>query len=169
MRRRFPGGQSIGVTARRIAIIGAAIALRLGASTAIASAAPDPGLSDQAAHLPVELAEALQHDLRLSPEEYLRRAELAQQLAEFADIAKVQYPDAFAGSWLDNDGRAQIGIAPGPQAAPARAAVEQAGFGVVDVAKSGSALETNSTRCETGSPRRPRRSRRQSAEQPSTR
>lgn len=141
MRRRFPGGQSIRVTARRIAIIGAAIALPLGASAAVASAAPAPDVSDQAAHLPVALAEALQHDLQLSPEDYLRRSELAQELAEFADIAKVQYPDAFAGSWLDNDGRAQIGIAPGPQADPARAAAEQAGFGVVDVAKSGTALE----------------------------
>ncbi|HEY5854143.1 MAG TPA: trypsin-like serine protease [Aldersonia sp.] len=131
-------------TARRVAIIGAAIALPLGASTTTVSAAPDPdaGLSDQAAHLPVELAEALQHDLQLTPEEYLRRSELAQQLAAFADIAKVQYPDAFSGSWLDSSGRPQVGVAPGPQAAPARTAIEQAGFGVVEVAKSESTLET---------------------------
>ena len=72
--------------------------LLLGPITAVANAEPnESGVSDQAAHLPVELAEALQHDLALTPDQFVSRSELAQKLAEFAAIARVQFPDSFAG------------------------------------------------------------------------
>ncbi|MBD0322994.1 MAG: protease [Aldersonia sp.] len=125
---------------RRALLLAAAALLPLG-SAAVAGAAPDSNVSDQAAHLPVELARAVEHDLKLTPEQYLQRSELAQQLGEFAAIAAQQYPDAFAGNWLDENGRAIIGLAPSPSTAAARVAVEARGFEVREVAKSSATLE----------------------------
>ncbi|WP_068275604.1 S1 family peptidase [Aldersonia kunmingensis] len=126
--------------ARPVAALGTVVLLALGAG-AVAHAAPDSEVSDQAPHLPIELVQAIEHDLALSPDEYLERAELAQKLAEFAKIAEQQHPAAFAGSWLDRDGRATIGLAPGPQLAAARAAVQKQGFAVAEVAKSSATLQ----------------------------
>ncbi|KAA0018934.1 S1 family peptidase [Antrihabitans cavernicola] len=132
--------------ARKAALFGSTALLLLGPTTAIAQADPgtDPGVSDQAAHLPIELTQALQHDLQLTPDQYIERSELAQKLGEFASIARIQYPDAFAGSWLDDQGKAIVALA-GPNAGPARAAAQAAGFGVKDVARSEASLNDQLT------------------------
>lgn len=103
--------------------------------TAVSSAAPDPGLG-----LPADLVAALNRDLHISPEEYLQRADTAQQVAAFATTAQRQYPQVFAGAWLDEQGKGVIALAPGPGAEEARGAAESTGFVVRNVAKSESAL-----------------------------
>ncbi len=128
--------------ARRAAVFGSAALLLLGPITAVANAEPnESGVSDQAAHLPVELAEALQHDLALTPDQFVSRSELAQKLAEFAAIARVQFPDSFAGVWLDDLGKGIVALADGRDKDAAREAAEKAGFEVKDVAQSEQALQ----------------------------
>ncbi|WP_430334153.1 S1 family peptidase [Rhodococcus sp. ACT016] len=137
--------------ARRAAVFGSTALLILGPLTAVAQAEPaespgvsESGVSDQAAHLPIELVEALQRDLQLSPDQYLERSELGQKLAEFAAIARVQFPDAFAGAWIDPSGTPIVGLAGGDRDA-ARTAVERAGFTGKDVERSQSQLESTRT------------------------
>ena len=124
--------------ARRAAVFGSAALLLLGPITAVANAEPnESGVSDQAAHLPVELAEALQHDLALTPDQFVSRSELA----EFAAIARVQFPDSLAGVWLDDLGKGIVALADGRDKDAAREAAEKAGFEVKDVAQSEQALQ----------------------------
>jgi len=134
--------------ARRAAVFGSAALLLLGPATAVAQAQPaespavaESGVSDQAAHLPIELIDALQRDLQLTPDQYLQRSALAQKLAEFAEIARIQFPDAFAGAWIDPSGAPVVGLADAGRG-DARAAVEQAGFTAKDVERSQSQLES---------------------------
>lgn len=126
--------------ARRAAVIGSAAMLVFGPASTIAQADPitpvEPQVSDQAAKLPAELVDALARDLQLSPDQYLEQSELGQKLAEFAKIARIQYPDAFAGTWLDEAGNAVVALADGEDKPAARAAAEDAGFTVTDVAQS---------------------------------
>lgn len=137
--------------ARRAAVFGSAALLLLGPATAVAQAEPadspavaESGVSDQAAHLPIELIDALQRDLQLGPDQYLERSALAQKLAEFAEMARIQFPDAFAGAWIDQSGTPVIGLA-GTGRDAARAAVEQAGFTSKDVERSQSQLDSTRT------------------------
>ena len=134
--------------ARRAAVFGSTALLFLGPATAVALAQPDAaaasGVSDQAAHLPIELVDALQRDLQLGPDEYLQRSALAQKLAEFAEIARIQFPDAFAGAWIDPAGTPVVGLA-GNDRDAARAAVEQSGFTGRDVERSEKQLEAART------------------------
>lgn len=119
-------------------IAASAAILLFGPTAAVATAEPtDAGTS---VDLPAELVEALGRDLKLSPEDYLHRADLAQQVAAFATTAQRQYPQAFAGSWLDDAGKAVVALAQGPGVEEARAAAESAGFEVRNVAKSESTL-----------------------------
>ncbi|MCQ4120995.1 S1 family peptidase [Rhodococcus tibetensis] len=128
--------------ARRAAVFGSAALLLLGPLTTSAQADPvEPEVSDQAAALPLELVDAIQRDLALSPDQYLEHAELGQKLAEFAKIARIQFPDAFAGTWLDDAGNAVVGVAEGTDKVAAVAAAETAGFQVKDVAQSESSLQ----------------------------
>jgi hypothetical protein len=120
---------------RKLAIAASAAILLFGPTAAVATAQPDPN-----AGLPAELATAVARDLKISPEEYLRRADLAQQTASFATTAQRQYPQVFGGSWLDGAGRAVVALAQGPGADEARKAAESAGFEVRNVAKSEAAL-----------------------------
>lgn len=90
--------------------------------------------------MPADLIAAVARDLKISPEEYLHRADLAQQLAAFATTAQRQFPQVFAGSWLDDGGKAVVALAPGPGADEARTAATSAGFEVHNVAKSEAAL-----------------------------
>lgn len=119
----------------RKAAIAASAAILLFGPTAVASAEPDtdPGL-------PAELIAAVNRDLKIAPEEYLRRADVAQQVAAFATTAQRQFPEVFAGAWLDDAGKGTVAVAPGPGADEARKAAESAGFVVRNVAKSESAL-----------------------------
>lgn len=129
--------------ARRAAVFGSAALLLLGPATAVATAEPnDSGVSDQAAHLPVELADALSHDLALTPDQFVSRSELAQKLGEFGGIARELYPDSFAGVWLDDLGKGVVALANGSDRAAAAAAARDAGFDVKDVAQSERSLRS---------------------------
>lgn len=119
-------------------IAASAAILLFGPTAAVATAEPaDAGTS---VDLPAELVEALGRDLKISPEDYLHRADLAQQVAAFATSAQRQYPQVFAGSWLDDAGKAVVALAQGPGAEEARAAADSAGFEVRNVAKSETTL-----------------------------
>nr|WP_083884349.1 S1 family peptidase [Nocardia higoensis] len=122
---------------RKSVIAASAAILLFGPTAAVASAEPDAGNSVE---LPAELVEALGRDLKISAEDYLARADLAQQVAAFATTAQRQYPQVFAGSWLDDAGKAVVALAQGPGAEEARVAAESAGFQVRNVAKSEATL-----------------------------
>ncbi|MBF6350397.1 MULTISPECIES: S1 family peptidase [Nocardia] len=109
----------------------ASAAVLLFGPTAVSSAAPDPGPG-----LPADLIAAISRDLHISPEEYLQRADTAQQVAAFATTAQRQFPQVFAGAWLDEHGKGVVALAPGPGAEEARGAAESTGFVVRNVAKS---------------------------------
>ncbi|MEU6830915.1 S1 family peptidase [Nocardia beijingensis] len=116
-------------------IAASAAILLFGPTAAVATAQPD-----QAPGLPAELVAAVTRDLKISPDEYLHRAELAQQVAAFATTAQRQYPAVFGGSWLDDAGKAVVALAQGPGADEAKKAAESAGFEVRNVAKSEATL-----------------------------
>ncbi|WP_280257500.1 S1 family peptidase [Nocardia wallacei] len=124
---------------RTAAVVASAAALALGPVAATVSAEPTP-----ASNLPAALAAAVSRDLKISPEEYLHRAEVAQQVGAFATTAQRQFPQAFAGSWLDDSGRPVVALAPGQGVDEARKAkaAQDAGFQVRDVAKSESVLRS---------------------------
>lgn len=123
-------------TARRAAILGSTALLLMGPAVAIAQADPAP-----APGIPVELANAVARDLKLSPQEYLQRADVAQKLVAFADTARAQFGEVFAGSWLDEHGQGVVALADGPGKAAAQSAVHAAGFVVKDVKTSEKALQ----------------------------
>ncbi|MGQ4617449.1 trypsin-like serine protease [Nocardia sp. R7R-8] len=120
---------------RKTVIAASAAILLFGPTAAVATAQPD-----RAPGLPAELVAAVTRDLKISPDEYLHRAELAQQVAAFATTAQRQYPAVFGGSWLDDAGKAVVALAQGPGADEAKKAAESAGFEVRNVAKSEAAL-----------------------------
>ncbi len=119
---------------RKTVIAASAAILLSGPTAAVANAQPDQPA------LPADLIAAVSRDLKISPEEYLHRADLAQQLAAFATTAQRQFPQVFAGSWLDDGGKAVVALAQGPGADEARKAATSAGFEVHNVAKSEAAL-----------------------------
>ncbi|MGS2807329.1 S1 family peptidase [Nocardia sp. MW-W600-9] len=125
-------------------IAASAAILLFGPTMAVADAQPAP-----AADLPAQLIQAVTRDLKISPEEYLRRADLAQQVAAFATTAQRQFPQAFAGAWLNDAGNAVVALAQGPGADQAREAAQSAGFEVRNVAKTESALRGEKTAFET--------------------
>ncbi|WP_225726015.1 MULTISPECIES: S1 family peptidase [unclassified Nocardia] len=112
-------------------IAASAAILLFGPTAAVANAQPDP-----APQLPPELITAITRDLKISPQEYLHRADVAQQVAAFGTTAQRQYPQVFAGSWLDDAGKAVVALAQGPGSDEARKAAQSAGFEVRNVAKS---------------------------------
>ncbi|GAB4589692.1 S1 family peptidase [Nocardia sp. IFM 10818] len=120
---------------RRTAIAASALLIT---GTLAASAHAEPATPD----LPAELITAITRDLKISPKDYLQRADLAQQVAAFAATAQRQYPQVFAGAWLDETGKAVIGLAPGTGLEDARKAAQDAGFSVKDVSKSESVLRS---------------------------
>ncbi|GEM35035.1 serine protease [Nocardia neocaledoniensis NBRC 108232] len=124
-------------------IAASAAILLFGPTMAVADAQPAPAVD-----LPAQLVEAVTRDLKISPEEYLRRAEVAQQVAAFATTAQRQFPQSFAGAWLDDAGNAVVALAQGPGADEATTAAESAGFAVRNVAKSESALRGEKTAFE---------------------
>ncbi|MCA2205433.1 MULTISPECIES: S1 family peptidase [Nocardia] len=127
--------------ARKSVIAASAAILLFGPTMAVADAEP-------AVDLPAQLIEAVSRDLKLSPQEYLRRADEAQQVAAFATTAQRQFPQVFAGSWLNDQGNAVVALSQGPGADEARAAAESAGFEVRNVAKSESMLRGEKTAFE---------------------
>lgn len=61
-------------------------------------------------------------------------------MAAFSATAQRQFPQVFAGSWLDENGKAVVALANGDGIDGARKAVSDAGFTVKDVAKSETTL-----------------------------
>ncbi|WP_405486885.1 S1 family peptidase [Nocardia sp. NBC_00511] len=104
-----------------------------------ASAHAEPS-SPATPDMPAELIQAITRDLKISPQDYLHRADVAQQVATFATTAQRQFPQAYAGAWLDETGKAIVALAPGDGTDAARKAAQDAGFTVKDVAKSESTL-----------------------------
>ncbi|MFC9896983.1 S1 family peptidase [Nocardia sp. NPDC127579] len=127
----------LGLFRSKSAIAASAAILLFAPTAAIANAEPEPA---PAPALPAELITAVARDLKLTPEEYLRRADLSQQLAAFAATTQRQYPEAFGGAWLNDAGQAVVAVAQGQGADEARKAAQEAGFEVREVAKSEAAL-----------------------------
>ncbi|MGY0502123.1 S1 family peptidase [Nocardia sp. FBN12] len=123
-------------------IAASAAFLLFGPTMAVADAQPAP------ADLPAQLIEAVTRDLKISPDEYLRRADVAQQVAAFSTTAQRQFPQVFAGSWLSDQGNAVVALSQGPGVDEARAAAQSAGFEVRNVAKSQSTLRGEKTAFE---------------------
>ncbi|MFC8382762.1 S1 family peptidase [Nocardia sp. NPDC057272] len=128
--------------ARKSIIAASAAFLLFGPTMAVADAQPAP------ADLPAQLIEAVTRDLKISPDEYLRRADVAQQVAAFSTTAQRQFPQVFAGSWLSDQGNAVVALSHGPGADQAREAAQSAGFEVRNVAKSESTLRGEKTAFE---------------------
>ncbi|TSE00458.1 S1 family peptidase [Skermania sp. ID1734] len=124
---------------RSAAAVAGSIALLMSAAVCGSAQAQTAPATPQ---LPKALVTALNRDLHLSPDQYLHRAALAQQLGDFADTARTRYPQAFAGSWLNEAGQAVVALADGPQRQQAAAAATAAGFTVQHAAKSESTLES---------------------------
>ncbi|MBF6245081.1 MULTISPECIES: S1 family peptidase [Nocardia] len=124
---------------RSAAVAASAAVLVLGPLAATSSADPAPA---PAPNLPADLVAAVQRDLKISPEEYLHRADVAQHVAAFTATAQRQFPQAFAGAWLDDAGKAVVALAPGQGLDEAKKAAQDAGFGVKDVAKSQTVLRS---------------------------
>ena len=122
-------------TARRAVVIGAATMLALTSAGMVAAADPATPTPTVPA-LPADLVAAVQRDLHLSADQYLERADLAQRLAAFATTLREQYRDAFAGTWLDENGRGIVALATSPAFDDARKAVTDAGFETKEVARS---------------------------------
>ncbi|MEV6277311.1 S1 family peptidase [Nocardia sp. NPDC051832] len=128
---------SLGKFRSKSAIAASAAILLFAPTAAVANAEPEPA---PAPALPAELIAAVTRDLKISPEEYLRRADVSQQLATFATTAQRQFPEVYGGSWLNEAGQAVVALTQGPGADEARKAAQDAGFEVRAVAKSESAL-----------------------------
>ncbi|MFF0817791.1 S1 family peptidase [Rhodococcus sp. NPDC003318] len=95
--------------ALRAAILATASLLTVGV---LAHAAPREPLvtEQQAQQLPPELVEAIARDLKLTPQQYLERAELAQRLSSYADGLRASEPTTYAGSWVATDGRPIVAV-----------------------------------------------------------
>ncbi|WP_458689622.1 S1 family peptidase [Nocardia tengchongensis] len=121
----------------RTAAIAATAVLVAGPLAASAHAEPETPATP---NLPAELVAAITRDLKISPQDYLNRADIAQKVATFATTAQRQFPDVFGGAWLDETGKAIVALAPGDAHEQARKAVQDAGFVAKDVAKSETTL-----------------------------
>ncbi|RMI28695.1 S1 family peptidase [Nocardia stercoris] len=126
-------------TLRKATVVASAALLVAGPFVAQAAADPAPAPVPSVA-LPADLVDAVQRDLKLSPADYLHRADVAQQLGAFAATAQQQYPAVFGGAWLDQAGNPIVGLTHGAGAGAARQAAQNAGFQVRDVAKSADQL-----------------------------
>lgn len=95
----------------RAAILATATLLPL---SAIAEAQPHESQSNSTAEvaqqLPAELVDAIARDLKLSPQQYIERAEGAQRLAGYAQSLREGSPHTYAGSWMGTDGVPVIAV-----------------------------------------------------------
>ncbi|ORI14971.1 protease [Rhodococcus sp. 1163] len=97
--------------ALRAAVVCSTAFLLFGTFSAPASAEPDSGVDQSAAdQLPRELAEAVERDLKISPQEYLDRAARAQELSTYATDFRANRPGDFAGAWIGPDGKAVVAV-----------------------------------------------------------
>ncbi|MFM1730756.1 S1 family peptidase [Prescottella soli] len=97
-------------SARCAATVGTAVALAALSLPGTGQAAPS------ADRLPAGLVAAIQRDLHLTPQEYLERADAAQQVAGYASDLRRVDPGAFGGARLDLDGVPTVAVT-SPEAA----------------------------------------------------
>ncbi|MCL2533040.1 MAG: S1 family peptidase [Nocardiaceae bacterium] len=126
--------------ARRVAIVGTSAALAALSATGIVQAEPAPSTADG---LPADLVAAIQRDLHLTPEEYLARADAAQQVAGYASDMRRVDPGSFGGAWLDDDGIPTVAVASPVAAASAVAAGYRAQIVASPLALETARAETN--------------------------
>ncbi|MCZ4517871.1 S1 family peptidase [Rhodococcus ruber] len=74
------------------------------------TASAEPVVQSPADQLPAELVEAVQRDLKISPQEYLDRAARAQELSAYASDFRASRPADFAGAWIGPDGNAVVAV-----------------------------------------------------------
>lgn len=103
------------LVARRAALTAATIAstVLLGAmlGTTPGAAKPPAGPSQLSAEeLPPELTTAISRDLKMSPAEYLDRSARAQGLQSYAADFRAEHPDAFAGAWMNREGKPTVAV-----------------------------------------------------------
>lgn len=157
MRIRSTIGAALAVTALGVA---GAVALPTVSSdqvlnTAEETESPQPAVdTDDPVAMALSLAEALQRDLGMTPEQFVAQADTAAQLGDKAGEWSKAFQDAFGGVWLNDFGEGVVGVATvfpddggekkvDPKAASElREAAEDAGFVVQDVALSQSELES---------------------------
>lgn len=85
------------------------------------NAAADPAEVSAAQQLPRDLIEAVERDLKMSPQEYLDRATRAQELSQYASDFRAARPADFAGAWIGPDGNAVVAVtSPGAAQAVAK-------------------------------------------------
>ncbi|MGA9872643.1 MAG: S1 family peptidase [Rhodococcus sp. (in: high G+C Gram-positive bacteria)] len=123
--------------ALRAAVIGSTAFLVFGIFSAPASA--DPPIVNQSAaeQLPPGLVEAVQRDLKISPQEYLDRAARAQELSTYASDFRASRPADFAGAWIGPDGAAVVAVT----SEAAAQAVAKDGYGTAQAPVSADGLE----------------------------
>ncbi len=107
--------------ARGAAIVGTTVALGALSVTGTGEAAPTAPAADG---LPGDLVAAIERDLHLTAQEYLDRAEAAQEVAGYASDQRRVDPGAVGGAWLGADGAPTIAVT-SPEAA---ARVAAAGY-----------------------------------------
>jgi len=107
--------------ARCAAIVGVTVALSALAVTGTGQAAPT---EPSASGLPADLVAAVQRDLHLTPQEYLARADAAQQVAGYASELRRADPGSVGGARLDVDGTPVVAVT----SAEAAARVVAAGY-----------------------------------------
>ena len=100
--------------ASRAAVFGTVVtvaALLLPGLLSVPTAAAAPATAQIGVEqVPPELAEALAHDLDLTPAEYLNRAARAQRLHDYADGFRAEFPAEYAGAWLADDGTPVVAV-----------------------------------------------------------
>ncbi|ONM49473.1 S1 family peptidase [Nocardia donostiensis] len=77
--------------------------------TTPAAAEPTPAQL-RAEDLPPELVQAISRDLKMTPTEYLDRSARAQQLKTYAAEFRAERPDAFAGAWINEEGKPIVAV-----------------------------------------------------------
>lgn len=115
-RRATVGRASVTRASVKAAAVGFASTLLIGpwitATPALAEPVPDAPAIDQLAadQLPPELVQAIDRDLKMSPQQYLERAASAQKLRDYAHDFRADHPQAFAGAWLGPDGKPVMAV-----------------------------------------------------------
>lgn len=109
--------------------------------------------TDDPVAVALSLAEALQRDLGMTPEQFVSQADTAAKLGDKAGEWSKAFQDAFGGVWLNDLGEGVVGVATvfpddggekkvdTKAASELRSAAKDAGFEVQDVALSQSELE----------------------------
>lgn len=165
MRIRSTIGAAFAVTALGVAgaaalptvssdqVLNAADETKTAAPTTTAGAGAGDVDTDDPVAVALSLAEALQRDLGMTPEQFVSQADTAAALGDKASEWSESFQDAFGGVWLNDFGEGVVGVATvfpddggekkaDPKAASElREAAKDAGFVVQDVALSQSELD----------------------------